>query len=86
MTMDMPGMPSMAMRAIAVKKDLKVNEPVDESKFDFTPPADAKEVKEFSFPTDLLPKGELVGKDAAAFELKGIDGKPYSLAALKGKP
>jgi thiol-disulfide isomerase/thioredoxin len=83
--MDMAGMSSMAMHLITVKKDLRVDEPVDESKFAFTPPADAKEVKEFGFALGLLPKADLVGKSAASFGLKGIDGKPYSLAALKGK-
>jgi thiol-disulfide isomerase/thioredoxin len=85
MKMETAGMPSISVRVITVKKDLKVNESVDESKFAFTPPADAKEVKEFGFAAGLLPKTDLVGKDAAAFELKGVDGKPYSLAALKGK-
>jgi thiol-disulfide isomerase/thioredoxin len=85
MKMDMAGVPSMAMHLITVKRNLKVDEPVDESKFVFTPPADAKEVKEFGFAMGLLPKADLVGKDAASFEVKAIDGKPYSLAALKGK-
>src|SRR6202012_5501303 len=77
MTMDM------TMRT--VKKDLKVDQPLDEALFTFTPPEDAKEVKDFGFGIGILPQPELVGKEAAAFEVKGLDGKSYGLASLKGR-
>jgi thiol-disulfide isomerase/thioredoxin len=67
-----------------VKKDLKIDQPVAESLFQFTPPADAKEVETLMGAT--LTKADLTGKTAPAFEVKGLDGKAYSLESLKGKP
>jgi thiol-disulfide isomerase/thioredoxin len=66
-----------------VKSSLKIDEPVDEALFRFTPPADAKQVPEL---LGAMPKVDLSGKDAPAFEVKGLDARPYTLAALKGKP
>jgi thiol-disulfide isomerase/thioredoxin len=74
------------MHQKTVKRELKVDEPIADSVFTFTPPADAKEVKELTFAGAGLPKADLTGKDAPGFELKGVDAKPYSLAAFKGKP
>jgi thiol-disulfide isomerase/thioredoxin len=86
MTMAMGSMPPMSTKMKTVKKGLKIDEPVPDSLFTFTPPADAKEVKELSMFSGSLPKPELAGKEAPAFEVKGLDGKPYSLGSLKGKP
>jgi thiol-disulfide isomerase/thioredoxin len=86
MKMLMPGMPPTENRQKNVKKSLKINQPIDDSLFTFTPPPDAKEVKELA----LVPgqKANLTGKEAPAFELKDLQAKAYSLAALKlkGKP
>jgi thiol-disulfide isomerase/thioredoxin len=66
-------------------KNLKIDQPVDESLFTFTPPEGAKEVKELSFASAALPKADLTGKDAPAFEIRGLDGKMYASTALRGK-
>ena len=74
----------MAMVQKMVIRNLKVNQPLPDSLFTFTPPADAKEV-ETLMGADTLKAG-LAGTVAPAFEFKALDGKTYSLAALKGKP
>ena len=83
MKMQMPT-GEMGMNQKMVKKSIKFDEPLPDSFFAFTPPADAKEVP--TLMGSMLPKGDLAGKDAAAFDIKSLDAKSYSLAALKGKP
>src|SRR5271165_1791017 len=83
MDMEMMGQPVQS-RQTMIKKDLKIDQPVPDSLFAFTPPPDAREVKElFGF---ALAKADLAGQDAPAFDVKDLDAKPYSLASLKGKP
>ncbi|HEY3443443.1 MAG TPA: hypothetical protein VGK29_21975 [Paludibaculum sp.] len=55
-----------------------VGQPVDESLFRFTPPADAVLVERMTFG----PKSSMVGRDSPELELKGVDGKPFSGADL----
>ena len=62
---------------------VKLNEPVPESLFTFTPPEGAKEVKEFQGPVKA--NADLSGKDAADFKLSSLDGKEFSLQALRGQ-
>ncbi len=62
---------------------MKLNEPVPDSMFQFTPPEGAKEVKEFQGPVKAVPN--LAGKAAADFKLSSMDGKEFSLSALRGK-
>jgi outer membrane lipoprotein-sorting protein/peroxiredoxin len=62
---------------------VKLNEPIPESLFVFTPPEGAKEVKEFQGPVKA--NANLSGKDAADFKLNSLDGKEVSLKALRGK-
>jgi len=62
---------------------MKLNEPVPDSMFQFTPPEGAKEVKEFQGPVKAVP--DLAGKAAADFKLNSMDGKEFSLSALRGK-
>jgi len=85
MKMELSNMPAMEMRQTIVVKNLKIDQPVDESLFTFTPPEGAKEVKELSFASAALPKADLTGKDAPAFEIRGLDGKMYASTALRGK-
>jgi thiol-disulfide isomerase/thioredoxin len=85
MKMELPSMPAMEMRQTIVVKNLKIDQPVDESLFTFTPPEGAKEVKELSFASAALPKADLTGKAAPAFEIRGLDGKLYTSTALRGK-
>ena len=90
MKMELPNMPdpnmkTMEMHQTIVVKNLKIDQPVDESLFTFTPPEGAKEVKELSFASAALPKADLAGKDAPAFEIRGLDGKLYTSTALRGK-
>jgi thiol-disulfide isomerase/thioredoxin len=75
---------AMEIHMLTVKKDLKIDQPVADSLFQFTPPADAKEVE--SVMGAALAKVNLAGQAAPDFEMKGIDGKTYSLESLKGKP
>jgi len=85
MKMRIPGAAdAMGMNQKLVKKSLKVDEPLPDSLFAFTPPAGATETATLMGST--LPKGDLAGKDAAAFDVRALDAKPYSLAALKGQP
>jgi thiol-disulfide isomerase/thioredoxin/outer membrane lipoprotein-sorting protein len=74
-----------AMYEKTVKKSIKINQPLDEALFTFTPPPGAKEVKELNLFGPLAAKPDLAGKPAPAFELKSITGQTFSLAALKGK-
>jgi thiol-disulfide isomerase/thioredoxin len=67
-----------------VYKNYRINEPIPDSMFSFTPPPDAKEVK--SLPVRPKPSVDLVGQEAPDFQVKGLDAKQYSLSALKGKP
>jgi thiol-disulfide isomerase/thioredoxin len=72
-----------------VKKNMQIDQPVDEALFIFTPPPGATEVKElnlFGAAGALAAKPDLAGKPAPAFEVKSMEGKTFSLAALKGKP
>ena|SRR5215472_3705063 len=62
---------------------VKLNEPVSDSLFTFTPPEGAKEVKEFQGPVKA--NANLSGKDAADFKFRSLDGKEFSLQALRGK-
>ena len=84
MKMNMPGM-STQIHMHGMKKNLEIDSAIPDSFFAFVPPAGAKEVAKISlFPTLVPP--ELVGKAAPDFTLQSVDGKPYSLSALKGKP
>ena len=75
---------SIGMSQKLVKKNLKLDEPLPDSYFAFTPPAGATETENLMGST--LPTADLAGKDALAFDIKALDGKSYSLASLKGKP
>lgn len=86
MTMEIASMPPVSTHMKTVKRDVKIDQPVPDSMFTFTPPEGAKEVNELRMFSGSMPKAELAGKDAPAFDVKGLDGKSYSLASLKGKP
>jgi thiol-disulfide isomerase/thioredoxin len=76
------------MHQKTVKSNMKIDQPVDEALFIFTPPPGTKEVKElslFGFGS-MAAKPDLAGKPAPAFEVKSMEGKTINLAALKGKP
>lgn len=77
----LPGFVEMNQRVTVAS--LKVNEPVPDSVFVFTPPAGAREVAEFSGPVRITP--DPTGKPAADFTVKSIEGKEYTLQALHGK-
>jgi thiol-disulfide isomerase/thioredoxin/outer membrane lipoprotein-sorting protein len=79
---------AMEMHQRTVKTGIKIDQPIDEALFVFTPPADAKEVKElnlFGFGS-MAAKPDLAGKPAPAFEVKSMGGETINLAALNGKP
>jgi thiol-disulfide isomerase/thioredoxin len=65
---------------------LRIDQPLEEALFTFTPPPDAKEVKELKLFGTMAAKPDLAGKPAPAFEVKSLEGKTFSLAALQGKP
>jgi thiol-disulfide isomerase/thioredoxin/outer membrane lipoprotein-sorting protein len=60
---------------------LKVDQPIPAELFAFTPPADAREQAPQS-----AGRVDLTGKDAPAFRGVSLDGKTYTLEALKGRP
>jgi thiol-disulfide isomerase/thioredoxin len=59
----------------------KLDVPLPDSLFSFTPPMDAKEVAEIG----ALEKTTLTGKPAPEIGLKALDGKEYRLENLRGK-
>jgi thiol-disulfide isomerase/thioredoxin len=65
-------------------RSLKIDEPLEESIFTFAPPPDAKEVN--SLLTPALPRSNLCGTSAPAFDVKALNGESFSSASLKGKP
>jgi thiol-disulfide isomerase/thioredoxin len=69
-----------------VKKNLRINQPVDEALFTFTPPPGATEVKELKFSASLPSPLDLAGREAPEFQVKSLGGKTFGLDALKGKP
>jgi thiol-disulfide isomerase/thioredoxin/outer membrane lipoprotein-sorting protein len=73
------------MRQKVVKKNIRIDQPMDEALFTFTPPPGAKEVKELKLFGATTSKPDLAGKPAPAFEVKSLAGETFSLAALKGK-
>lgn len=82
--MQMPQMPDpVEMHMVMTLKDLKIDQPVAESLFQFTPPADAREVDNMM--GAAMVKADLAGKPAPAFSVKSLDGATYSLESLKGK-
>jgi TonB family protein len=66
-------------------KSFKVDEPLDDSLFTFAPPSDAREVNVL-FPTPVLPRPNLTGSTAPAFELKALNGTSFTFTSLKGQP
>src|ERR1035438_10028709 len=84
MTMQMGGK-DIEMNQKVVKKGLKIDQPLAEAMFTFTPPPDAKEVKELNL-FGMAAKSDLTGKPAPAFEVRTIGGEAFSLSKLKGKP
>jgi thiol-disulfide isomerase/thioredoxin len=79
------GAQDIEMRQKTVKKGIKIDQPVDQALFTFTPPPGAKEVKELKLFGAVTSKPDLAGKPAPAFEVKSLGGETFSLAALKGK-
>jgi outer membrane lipoprotein-sorting protein len=79
------GAQNVEMHQTVVKKNIKIDQPVDQALFTFTPPPGAKEVKELKLFGAVTSKPDLAGKPAPAFELKSLGGETFSLAALKGK-
>jgi thiol-disulfide isomerase/thioredoxin len=89
MKVSLPGGISTETHIKTVKKDLQIDGPVADSVFAFTPPEGAKEVEKLSLFGAMATLGktpDLVGQAAPEFALRGVDGKSYSLAALKGQP
>lgn len=73
----------MAMSQKFTKTELKIDQPIADSEFSFSPPEGARLVD------TVMGAGatsDLAGTEAAPFEVKTLEGKPFSLAALKGKP
>jgi thiol-disulfide isomerase/thioredoxin len=61
----------------------KLDVPVQDSSFTFTPPEGSKQVAEFQ--SALKGTGDLTGKPAPSFKLQSVAGKEVSLEDLKGK-
>jgi thiol-disulfide isomerase/thioredoxin len=61
----------------------KLDTPVPDSSFTFTPPEESKLVTEFKGPVKA--NADLTGQAAADFKLNSVTGKEFSLQDLKGK-
>ena len=86
MKVSTPGGLSIETRLKTVKKEFAIDGPMDDSLFAFTPPEGAKEVEKLTLFGSFGATPDLVGKAAPEFTVPAPDGKPYSLAALQGKP
>lgn len=62
---------------------MRFDEPVPDSLFAFTPPADAREVPEIGATGPK--KQDVIGKPAPPFRVQSIDGVTYDSAELRGK-
>jgi thiol-disulfide isomerase/thioredoxin len=78
------GAPETEARIREVKKNLKIDAPIDTAKF--APAANPNEAPTLSLFAGAAPDTDLTGKMAPAFEVQGLDGRPYSAWSLKGKP
>src|SRR5262245_43753224 len=65
-------------------RSLKIDEPLDDSIFNFVPPPDAEEVN--SLHTPALPRLNLSGTSAPSFDVKALNGASFDSASLKGTP
>ncbi len=74
------------MHIRSVKKDIQIDGPIADSVFTFTPPEGAKEVEKLALFGGVGSTPDLVGQTAADFTLQSLDGKPYRLSEMKGKP
>ena len=79
------GSQDIEMHQKVVKKNIKIDQPVDRSAVHLHSAAGAKEVKELKLFAPWASKPDLAGKLAPAFEVKSLAGETFSLAALKGK-
>jgi TonB family protein len=64
-------------------RGLKIDESLDDALFTFAPPPDAREVAALFNPA--LPRPNLIGSSAPAFDVKALSGASFSLASLKGQ-
>jgi thiol-disulfide isomerase/thioredoxin len=64
---------------------VKLNTPVADSFFLFTPPEGSRLVEEFKAPVPVKATANLTGKPAVDFKLKAMDGAEYGLGDLRGK-
>ena len=80
-----PATKPMEMNMAMTVTSQKLNEPIPDSVFVFTPPEGAKEIADFGPPAPGLSLADLRGQAAADFKLKSLDGKEYSLQGLRGK-
>lgn len=71
------------MKQTLALRSMRFDEPVPDSLFAFTPPADAREVPEIGATGPK--KQDIIGKPAPPFRVQSIDGVTYDSAELKGK-
>ena len=64
-------------------RSMRIDTPVPDSAFEFTPPEGAREVAEFG--KSPSPRVELAGKPAPALRVEALDGRTYDLRELSGK-
>jgi thiol-disulfide isomerase/thioredoxin len=67
------------IRASTTLTRVRLNQPLNDSLFVFTPPAGVREVDEF------LPGRDMTGETAPDFLLNDVDGKPFRLSSTRGK-
>ena len=75
--------PPADIKIALVLSSLKIDEPIAADMFTFAPPPDSRLVQSLVLGS---PRVDLTGSMAPSFDVKDLQGKSYSLAALKGKP
>lgn len=82
--MHLPGKPGGGeIKQSMTLRSMRVDTPVPDSAFEFTPPEGAREVSEFG--KSPSPPVELAGKPAPALRVEALDGRTYELWELGGK-
>jgi peroxiredoxin/outer membrane lipoprotein-sorting protein len=75
----------LGMDQITTLRLAQVNESLPDSLFTFVPPEGAREVEGFQTPGQEEAESEFVGRKAPEFTLSDLQGRPVTLASLRGR-
>jgi len=87
-TLNSPNSPPITYPAtrISVYPEVVLNEPIPDAEFQFTPPASAQWVLEFSDRARLMPKAKPTGGKPPDVVFRALDGSQVRLESLRGHP